>query len=67
MGTTFRKMKKLTSFEEPLDKQYGEKESSKREKFENDSLTFRLEVQLSTFSRIIELELNKKINISIAE
>jgi hypothetical protein len=65
METTFRKMKKLTSFEEYLNKQYGEKGNSKREKFENDSLAFRLEVQLSTLSRIIEIGLNKKINISI--
>ena len=35
-------MKNLTSFEEHLDKQYGKKGNSKREKFENDSSTFRL-------------------------
>ena len=59
-------MKKLTSFEEHLDKQYGEKGNPKRQKFENDSLKFRLRVKRSTFNRIIEIELNKKINISIA-
>jgi hypothetical protein len=35
-------MKKLTSFEEHLDIQYGEKGNSKRDKFENDSSEFRL-------------------------
>ena len=35
-------MKKLTSFEEHLDKQYGEKRNSIRDKFENDSSAFRL-------------------------
>lgn len=35
-------MKKLTSFEEHLDKQYGEKGNSKRDKFDNDSSAFRL-------------------------
>jgi ribosome-binding protein aMBF1 (putative translation factor) len=96
-------MKKLTSFEEHLDKQYGKKGNSKREKFENDSLAFRLgemlkgerkkaqltqeqlaektgtkksyisrieagksDIQLSTINRIIEIGLNKKINISIS-
>ena len=39
-------MKKLTSFEEHLDKQYGKKGNSKREKFENDSLAFRLREML---------------------
>jgi hypothetical protein len=35
-------MKKLTSFEEHLDKQYGEKGNFIRGKFENDSSAFRL-------------------------
>jgi ribosome-binding protein aMBF1 (putative translation factor) len=96
-------MKKVTTFDEHLNKQYGEKGTPKREKFENDSLAFRLgemlkderkkaqltqeqlaektgtkksyisrieagksDIQISTFSRIIELGLNKKINISIS-
>lgn len=96
-------MKKLTTFEEHLDKQYGKKGNSKREKFETESLAFRLgemlknerkkaqltqeqlaektgtkksyisrieagksDIQLSTFSRIIEIGLNKKISISIS-
>ncbi|MDO8548645.1 MAG: helix-turn-helix transcriptional regulator [Ignavibacteria bacterium] len=96
-------MKKLTSFEEHLNKQYGRKRTSKRDKFETDSLAFRLgemlkeerkkakltqeqlaektgtkksyisrieasksDIQISTFSRIIELGLNKRINISIS-
>src|SRR5690606_30583215 len=97
-------MKKLTSFESHLNKQYGKKGTSKREKFETESLAFRLgemlkeerkkanltqeqlaektgtkksyisrieagksDIQISTFSRIIELGLNKKINISISQ
>jgi HTH-type transcriptional regulator / antitoxin HipB len=35
-------MKKLKSFESHLNKQYGKKRTSKREKFETESLTFRL-------------------------
>ena len=96
-------MKKLTSFERHLDKQYGKKGTTKRDKFESDSLAFRLgemlkeerkrakltqeqlaektgtkksyisrieagksDIQISTFSRIIEQGLNKRINISIS-
>jgi len=96
-------MKKLTSFEEHLNKRYGRKGTYKRDKFETDSLAFRLgemlkeerkkakltqeqlaektgtkksyisrieagksDIQISTFSRIIELGLNKRINISIS-
>ena len=96
-------MKKLTSFEEHLNKQYGKKGTAKRDKFETDSLAFRLgemlkeerkkakltqeelaektgtkksyisrieagksDIQISTFSRIIELGFNKRINISIS-
>ncbi len=96
-------MKKLTSFEEHLDKQYGKKGTSKREEFERESLAFRLgemlkeerrkakltqkelaersgtkksyisrieagksDIQISTFSRIIEVGLNKRVNISIS-
>jgi ribosome-binding protein aMBF1 (putative translation factor) len=35
-------MKKLTTFEEHLDKQYGKKGSIRRDKFEADSISFRL-------------------------
>jgi len=96
-------MKKITSFEEHLNKRYGKKGTSQREKFEAGSLAFRLgemlkdertkakltqeqlaertgtkksyisrieagksDIQLSTFSRIIEVGLNKRINISIS-
>ena len=96
-------MKKLTSFESHLDKQYGKKGTSKREKFETESLAFRLgemikderkkanltqeelaektgtkksyisrieagksDIQISTFNRIIEIGLNKRVNISIS-
>jgi ribosome-binding protein aMBF1 (putative translation factor) len=96
-------MKKLTSFEEHLNKQYGKKGNAKRDKFETASLAFRLgemlkeerkkakltqeqlaektgtkksyisrieagksDIQISTFSRIIELGFNKRINISIS-
>lgn len=96
-------MKKLTSFEEHLDEQYGKKGSEYRDKFEADSIAFRLgemlreerkkakltqqqlaeitgtkksyisrieagksDIQISTFYRIIELGLRKKVNISIS-
>jgi ribosome-binding protein aMBF1 (putative translation factor) len=96
-------MKKLTSFENHLNKQYGKKGTSKREKFESESLAFRLgemlkeerkkakltqeqlaektgtkksyisrieagksDIQISTFNRIIEVGLNKRVNISIS-
>jgi len=96
-------MKKLTSFEEHLNKQYGKKGTTKRDKFESDSLAFRLgemlkeerkrarltqeqlaektgtkksyisrieagksDIQISTFSRIIEQGLNKRVHISIS-
>jgi len=96
-------MRKLTSFENHLKKQYGKKGTSKREKFESESLAFRLgemlkeerkkakltqeeladktgtkksyisrieagksDIQISTFSRIIEIGLNKRVNISIS-
>jgi len=95
-------MKKIMSFEEHLDKQYGKKGTRKRDKFEYESLAFRLgemlkeerkkakltqeqlaektgtkksyisriesgksDIQISTFSRIIEIGLNKRVNISI--
>lgn len=35
-------MKKITTFEEHLDKQYGKKGSERRDKFEADSISFRL-------------------------
>ena len=96
-------MKKLTTFEEHLNKQYGKKGTTKRDKFESDSLSFRLgemlkeerkrakltqeqlaektgtkksyisrieagksDIQISTFSRIIEQGLNKRVHISIS-
>ena len=95
-------MKKLTTFEEHLNKQYGKKGSERRDKFEADSISFRLgemlreertkakltqeqlaektgtkksyisrieagksDIQISTFYRIIELCLRKRLNISI--
>ena len=96
-------MKKLTSFEEHLNKYYGKKGTTKRDKFESDSLAFRLgemlkeerkrakltqeqlaektgtkksyisrieagksDIQISTFNRIIEQGLNKRVHISIS-
>jgi HTH-type transcriptional regulator / antitoxin HipB len=96
-------MKKLTTFEGHLDKQYGKKGDERRDKFEADSISFRLgemlkeertkakmtqeqlaektgtkksyisrieagksDIQISTFYRIIELGLRKKLNISIS-
>ena len=95
-------MKKLTTFEEHLNKQYGKKGSARRNKFETDSIAFRLgemlkmerkkanitqeelaektgtkksyisrieagksDIQISTFYRIIEIGLKKKLRISI--
>ncbi|MDP3443320.1 MAG: helix-turn-helix transcriptional regulator [Ignavibacteria bacterium] len=95
-------MKKTTTFEEHLDKQYGKKGSERRDKFEADSISFRLgemlreertkakltqeqlaektgtkksyisrieagksDIQISTFYRIIELGLRKRLTISI--
>ena len=96
-------MKKITTFEEHLDKQYGKKGSERRDKFEAGSISFRLgemlreertkakltqeqlaektgtkksyisrieagksDIQISTFYRIIELGLKKRLNISIS-
>ena len=96
-------MRKITSFEEHLDKQYGKKGSARRDKFEADSISFRLgellkeerikakltqeqlaektgtkksyisrieagksDIQISTFYRIIELGLKKRLNIFIS-
>lgn len=95
-------MKKITSFDEHLDKQYGKKGSERRDKFESYSISFRLgemlreertkakltqeqlaektgtkksyisrieagksDIQISTFYRIIELGLRKRLTISI--
>lgn len=95
-------MKKIITFDEHLDKQYGEKGSERRDKFETDSIAFRLgemlkeertkakmtqeqlaektgtkksyisrieagksDIQISTFYRIIELGLRKRLTISI--
>ena len=35
-------MKKITTFEKHLDKQYGKKGTDRRDKFEADSIAFRL-------------------------
>ncbi len=35
-------MKRITTFEKHLDKQYGKKGSARRDKFEVDSISFRL-------------------------
>jgi hypothetical protein len=35
-------MKKIITFDEHLDKQYGKKGSERRDKFESDSISFRL-------------------------
>lgn len=96
-------MKKITTFEEHLDKQYGKKGSAERDKFEADSIAFRLgemlkeerkkakltqeeladktgtkksyisrieagksDIQISTFYRIIEVGLKKRVTISIS-
>ena len=96
-------MKKLTTFEEHLDKQYGKKGTIRRDEFEADSIAFRLgemlkeerikanltqeelaertgtkksyisrieagksDIQISTFYRIIEIGLKKRLNISIS-
>jgi len=96
-------LKKLTTFEAHLNKRYGRKGTLGREKFEAESLAFRLgemlkeerkkanltqeelaektgtkksyisrieagksDIQLSTFSRIIEVGLKKRISISIS-
>jgi len=95
-------MKKITTFGEHLDKQYGKKGSERRDKFEAESISFRLgemlreertkakltqeqlaektgtkksyisrieagksDIQISTFYRIIELGLRKRLIISI--
>lgn len=39
-------MKKITTFEEHLDKQYGKKGSKRRDKFEADSISFHLDEML---------------------
>ena len=36
------RMKKITTFEEHLDKQYGKKGDERRDKFEADAIAFRL-------------------------
>ena len=95
-------MKKITTFEKHLDKQYGKKGNEDRDKFEANSIAFRLgemlkeertkakltqeqladktgtkksyisrieagksDIQISTFYRIIELGLRKRLTISI--
>lgn len=96
-------MKKITKFEEHLEKQYGKKGSERRDKFEAESISFRLgemlkeertkakltqeqlaektgtkksyisrieagksDIQISTFYRIIEIGLRKRLTISIS-
>jgi ribosome-binding protein aMBF1 (putative translation factor) len=97
-------MKNLTSFEEFLQSKYGKKGTEKRDKFDSDSLAFRLgvmlkearkeanltqeelaqrtgtkksyisrierglsDIQISTYSKLIEIGLGKQLNISIGE
>ncbi len=96
------KKKEITTFKEHLDKQYGKKGTKRRDRFEADSIAFRLgemlkeerkkanltqeqlaektgtkktyisrieagksDIQISTFYRIIELGLSKRLTISI--
>lgn len=98
-----KKIKNVTTFSEHLDKQYGKKGSKRREKFETNSVAFRLgemlkeerkkakltqeqlaektgtkktyisrieagksDIQISTFYRLIEVGLSKRITISIS-
>ena len=95
-------MKNVTNFEDLLKEKYGEKGSPARDKFEADSLAFRLgvmlkearteahitqeelanrtgtkksyisriergqsDIQISTYSKLIEIGLGKQLNISI--
>ena len=97
-----RLTKKITTFDDHLDKQYGKKGNLKREKFETNSVAFRLgemlkaerkkanltqeelaektgtkktyisrieagksDIQISTFYRLVEVGLHKRIIISI--
>lgn len=96
------KMKNITKFEDLLEKKYGKKGSPDRDKFEADSLAFRLgimlkearkeakmtqeelakrtgtkksyisriergqsDIQISTYYKLIEIGLEKNLNISI--
>ena len=98
-----KKINNVTTFSEHLDKQYGKKGSKRREKFETNSVAFRLgemlkeerkkakltqeqlaektgtkktyisrieagksDIQISTFYRLIEVGLSKRITISIS-
>ncbi len=95
-------MKSLTDFEDLLKKKYGEKGTAKRDKFDADSLAFRLgvmlrearkevnitqeqlaqktgtkksyisriergksDIQITTYRRLVELGLGKKLIVSI--
>ena len=95
-------MKRLTDFEDLLKEKYGEKGTAKRDKFDADSLAFRLgvmlrearkeanitqeqlaqktgtkksyisriergksDIQITTYHRLVELGLGKKLNVSI--
>ena len=59
-------MKKLTTFEDHLDKQYGRKGTKKRERFEYDSLAFRLgEMLIVFFNPSSTILLNVEIWISL--
>ena len=95
-------MKSLTDFEDLLKEKYGEKGTAKRDKFDADSLAFRLgvmlrearkeanitqeqlaqktgtkksyisriergksDIQITTYHRLVELGLGKKLNVSI--
>ncbi len=98
----YHKMNNITDFEDLLRDKYGEKGSSARDKFDADSLAFRLgvmlkearkeakltqeqladrtgtkksyisriekgqsDIQISTYNRLIEVGLDKHLNISI--
>lgn len=95
-------MKNITKFEDLLVEKYGEKGTAERDKFDSDSLSFRLgimlkearksaqltqeqlaertgtkksyisrierglsDIQISTYYKLVELGLGKKLNISI--
>ena len=97
-------MKNTTNFEEILQSKYGKKGTAKRDKFDTDSLAFRLgvmlkearreanltqeelaqktgtkksyisrierglsDIQISTYSKLIEIGLGRELNITIGE
>ncbi len=59
-------MKNITDFEDLLKDKYGEKGTPERDRYEADSLAFRLgDIQILTFHKLIETGLGKYLNISI--